>query len=363
MENTKPIYPKSVNSKKYPGIIFKQIPSYVGYFATNDGRIYSEKSNKFLAIKSYENSYAQVGLFLNKKRETHQVHILIAKAFHENPNKFPTVNHKNGNKLDNSSNNLEWSSRKGNAKHARENGLINPKTRRVIQMEMDGTFKKIFESASEAMRILNIDRRLIGDACSGRQKSAGGFKWKFESERTNELVDEKELKNTDIWKPIPQFPNYLISKEGKIYSKRYKQCLEIKKNNKGYMVYHLKHNGTRQAFSGHVLVAKAFIENLNETKNKVNHKNGSKDCNHVENLEWCTQKGNSQHAHDTGLNKSKKKVDQFTKNGKYITTFDSLTEAAKIVGGVITVKSISKVCRGECKTTGGFIWKYSEKTD
>lgn len=71
-------------------------------------------------------------------------------------------------------------------------------------------------------------------------------------------------------------------------------------NTKGYCVCVLRDHGKSKTFSIHRLVAEHFLERL-DCKNSVNHKNGIKSDNRVENLEWCTVKENNDHAKETGL--------------------------------------------------------------
>jgi len=91
--------------------------------------------------------------------------------------------------------------------------------------------------------------------------------------------------------------NYIIFRKGKY--------LSPDKTKKGYLRVNLTKNNFLKWFSVHRLVAEAFIENpLNLPQ--VNHKNGIKNDNRVENLEWITQSENTIHSFKTGLQKGLK---------------------------------------------------------
>ena len=86
----------------------KVIESCPNYAITDDGKVWSFKSNKFLKQKIDKYGYACVSLRRNGKNWTVTVHRLVAEAFIPNPDNKPTVNHKDENKLNNSVTNLEW---------------------------------------------------------------------------------------------------------------------------------------------------------------------------------------------------------------------------------------------------------------
>lgn len=89
--------------------IYKDIKGFENYRISNLGRIYSKKRNTCLKVKRLVGrGYYQIRLSKNGKYYYKNLHRLIAETFLPNPNNLRTVNHKNGNKLDNRLDNLEW---------------------------------------------------------------------------------------------------------------------------------------------------------------------------------------------------------------------------------------------------------------
>jgi hypothetical protein len=160
-----------------------------------------------------------------------------------------------------------------------------------------------------------------------------------------------------IWKIINHNDindRYIISNRGLIKNKNTNQILNQHIRN-GYKAIPL----CGKTHNVHRLVARTFIDNK-ENKPVVNHINGNKLDNKVQNLEWTNYKGNTKHAMENKLCKPHpKKVLQYDKDWNFISEFDSIIEAAKKTGA--NDRHISCVCKGKRNFTEGFRWKYKDE--
>lgn len=139
---------------------FKELKFDCKYKISNLGRIINSKTNKELKCNINKNGYRYVQLSTNGKRRTYRIHRLVADTFLENPYNLPYVNHKDGNKLNNNVDNLEWISARDNNIHARENGLIKD-NKPIISINMKTSEIIKFKSLSEAGRYYNINTAYI----------------------------------------------------------------------------------------------------------------------------------------------------------------------------------------------------------
>lgn len=151
----------------------------------------------------------------------------------------------------------------------------------------------------------------------------------------------------EIWKDCKGYEGlYQVSSLGRIWSVRKQRYMYLSKKPTGYLEVTLTaKNGKRKYERVHRLVALAFIDNPNNCP-VVNHLNGIKDDNRVENLEWATVKDNTKHAYDNNLGNFKGNLAEITekakqsntnyyevwKNGELVGVYRGLSETAAAAG-------------------------------
>lgn len=167
----------------------------------------------------------------------------------------------------------------------------------------------------------------------------------------------------EIWKQVDN--GYSVSSEGRVRNDKSGLLLKAAVGKVGYPVVCLGKGLYRYV---HRLVAQAFIENPTNRR-CVNHKNGCKHDNRIENLEWCTHQENLRHAFSIGLIRNpmagvnamlastRRPVEKICmETGKVLMTYPSLNESMRDTG----LTSIRHCVTGKQKSTGGFAWRYSE---
>lgn len=173
----------------------------------------------------------------------------------------------------------------------------------------------------------------------------------------------------EIWKDIKGFEGcYQISNFGRVKAlarevgggRRLKEKMLHFSPSNGYKVAHLYKNGVQKNFSVHRLVGEAFIPNP-ENKPCINHKDENKLNNHVNNLEWVTQKENANYGTKnarSGLKHAKATI-QYDLKGNKIKRWESASAAARYFN--VQACSISAVCKRRNETSCGYIWRYESE--
>lgn len=159
------------------------------------------------------------------------------------------------------------------------------------------------------------------------------------------------------WKDVKGYEGlYKISKTGVVYSLIKHRNLSYSKHKRGYHLVLLTKNKKHKQHYVHRLVAEAFIPNP-QNKIEVNHKDGNKINNSVENLEWCTRVENSEHAYINGLRtmQCEISVEALNLSDGCTCIYPSMSEASRQTG--INIGNISRCCNGKCKSAGGFVFR------
>ena len=161
------------------------------------------------------------------------------------------------------------------------------------------------------------------------------------------------------WRNIEDYPNYRISSEGRIKNKTTGRILKPGTDRDGYKRIVLSDNGIKKCHGVHRLVGRAFVSGYDETL-QVNHLDGVKANNTVNNLEWVTQSENAIHAYQTGLTKRSTKAGKQPRPVRVVETdqvFDSESECARMLG--VKREGINACLNGRAHTHHGFHYEYA----
>lgn len=168
----------------------KSLKRYITLNGKNQHCIYHTKKVIKERIMKYginSHGYCQVMLHNNGKKKNKSIHQLVAQAFIPNPDKKPTVNHINGDKLNNSVDNLEWATCKEQTNHLihtlGHKSIITKqcrdKQKELHQRKVKRSDGIIFNSIKEASMGNDVLRRKISQVCKGKLKRAGGYSWEY----------------------------------------------------------------------------------------------------------------------------------------------------------------------------------------
>lgn len=166
-------------------------------------------------------------------------------------------------------------------------------------------------------------------------------------------MNERET-DKEIWKDIDGFPNYQVSSLGRVKNKTYGRLLKPFLVSKGYYSVALYRDNVSHFCYIHRLVGDAFLDKC-DGKTVINHKDGVRTNNIVDNLEWCTQSENIQKAYDMGLSSRRTPV-RIVETGD---VYKSQAECAKAIGG--DQRAIQNCLSGNRHTHRGCHFEYVDK--
>lgn len=162
------------------------------YEVSDDGRVRNIDTKRELK-KQFGNGYWHCTIQINKHPKRCRIHRLVALAFIPNPDSKPFVNHKDGDRTNNSVENLEWVTPSENTRHAVEKGLFQSgRNRPVIQYDMDGNKMLCFQSITEAEKETGTSVSKITLCCQRKRRSANDFQWRYADDKQDvEKIQKK----------------------------------------------------------------------------------------------------------------------------------------------------------------------------
>lgn len=173
--------------------IFKDIKNFPNYQVSNLGRVRNKKKGTIKKPGIDKKGYLKVDLYKNSEKTTRKIHRLVAESFLKPDKSRTDINHKDGDKHNNTISNLEWCTKSENMRHAFANGLVDisnrkpsygmlgkknpnagsPRKIRVIEN------KKEYKSIAACARDLGLRDRSIVDCLKGRQKTHRGYHFEY----------------------------------------------------------------------------------------------------------------------------------------------------------------------------------------
>lgn len=271
------------------------------YLINELGKIYNKKTNKELTGCIKKNGYKSVKLTIEGKKKDFLVHRLVALTFLPNPSNLPQVNHKDRNKINNEVSNLEWINVSNNVKHS----------------YLDNTRKK-------RQKIRDFDLKVIENG-----------EWR-------QYLDT----------------NYYVSINGECVNVKTKKYLNPSGEKDNYLRYHLYINKKRTSVLAHRMVYSSFYpDRIILDSEQINHIDGNKHNNNLNNLEKITRSENMRHSCYV-LKNNIKPVIKYDLDMNKIEEYESISQAAR--ENNISNSGICQVLSGKIKTYKGFYWKYKK---
>ena len=312
--------------------IWKDIENTIHYEVSDKGRVRNKLTKYVLNPRENYDGYMVIS---NIYANSCLVHILVAKAFIPKIDNKNTVDHIDRNRSNNHVDNLRWATSKEQCENKNwSRGNIN---RKIQQFDKEtSTLIKTFETIHDAVNYIYLNKlcnvsnkknstksRLL-KTLQGKKDTLYGYIWKYE---TNEEVFEDEE-----WKSVkeiyPDANDYKISNLGRVKNPK---GYFVKGTNKAvYIIIYIGIKGIRKGIRKklHRLVAKLFISNP-ENKIFVNHIDGDKKNNCVNNLEWVTPVENVQHAMNNNLNSCCKRIKVTKLDSKIEIIYPSIAETSR----------------------------------
>jgi len=300
-----------------PDEVWKKTTISSKYEISSYGRVRNSSRGNVLRQRTKHGGYKTV--FFQDK--SHYVHRLMALSFIGNPDEGQTVDHINRKPSDNNITNIRWSTKQ---------------EQRVLCVSVETGEIKEFISLSQAAESMTSNSSFALNTIRGnistfvdKDEEYLGRKWYYiEKDPSGEV------------RPIPSAPVYKVS-----FMNDYMSVSILRKN-----------------ILVHRLVAEAFLGAPPSDDTLVNHKNGNKCDNRLENLEYATPSENTRHAYKTGLMETKKVLRICKDTGIILQEHQSVKDAVQSLG-LKKSSHIGECCMGKSATAHGYRWSYPGESE
>lgn len=318
------------------------------YAVSDQGNVKNVRRDYNLSSTMDGRGYKRVCLCTNNAKKQMFVHQLVALMFlKDTKNGKTSVDHIDRNPSNNNLTNLRWATPKEQSQNSIRPSNCGP-TRAVNQYDTNDNFIREWRSIKEAAKTTNVHATSISQVCLGNQNNVGGFKWKYTDVVKGDQVGEE-------WRTISyeDCEPIVVSNKGRFLQNNNQK--RIGKLSGGYLSVDAKSlkTGKFRHLRAHRLVIAAFKgENPAMV---VNHIDGNKTNNCLENLEYVTQKENVRHALDIGL------TPKFARGGRKVlvktvdgveTEYESFIAAGRAMD--VTRRIIAVMCRDGSLHPDGF---------
>lgn len=336
-------------SKNNPDVEFKEYHLNPLYIIFNNGFIFTKNQCKIMKFVSDEHGYQTICLAINNKKSTLYIHRIIAETFVKNndPNNYTVVDHIDRDPSNNDYKNLRW------VNYSINNSNKDPEAfgkKKINQFDIKGNFIASYNSITEAQILTKtskeISRCLRGDipyVISRKDGEATKFIWRYDD--PNNLIRHGIPENAV---QIKEYPSYWITPDNKIYSELSKKYIKTHIIG-GYYTVDLRNKGSKKRkFYLHRLVAEHFIINKPENYQNlfINHIDGCRLNNNVENLEYVTIRENNIHSIEV-LNNGRKKIICYDTYTEEILKFKSVKAIAEYFD--VSIQSMSQTIKKQSK--------------
>ena len=321
------------------------------------GRTKNTRGQVFVGSKGYD-GYRRVQISLpSRQKKNFLVHRLVAFAFHGPPaSPQLVVNHIDGDRANNCPDNLEYVTHSENARHAlRAKASQNRSGKVVLVQQIGAQTWTTYTSMRQAAQALGVHHSSVVRCCKGMQLMCQGHKVM--------LAPVADLPG-EIWaaavcpKTSSLMPGYQVSTHGRIQG----PTAFISQGSYNLSGYRRIIIAGRWVYIHRIVAATFLRPPANSIPWEVDHKDGNRSNNVVDNLEVVTHSENMRRAWATRENRSVVSTRRSVRGRRLLSdtwcTFSSVSEAADYVEG--HVSDIVKCCKGQRKTSRGYEWEYNE---